>query len=99
MGMGNRGKPGDDIVRKLVRILISKALDALCVPRHDNVGQQRQGAGDGLHLLDRPAVPGADGSRLNGSLQAVNRFTLVEQVENAVAEFPVAKIIAQVDGP
>jgi hypothetical protein len=44
-------------------------------------------------------VPGADGSRLNGSLQAVNRFTLVEQVENAVAEFPVAKIIAQVDGP
>jgi len=49
-------------------------LYALCIPSHDNVGQQSQGSGDGLHLLGRPAVLGADGSRSNGSLQAVNRF-------------------------
>ena len=86
MRVGDRGEPGDDVVREPVRILIPKALYALCIPSHDNVGQQSQGSGDGLHLLGRPAVPGADGSGLNGSLQAVNRFTLVEQVENAIAE-------------
>jgi hypothetical protein len=91
MGVGDRGEPGDDIVREPVRILIPKALYALCIPSHNNVGQQSQGSGDGLHLLCRPAVPGADGSGLNGSLQAVNRFTLVEQVENAIAEFLVPK--------
>ena len=62
---------GDDVVREPVRMLIPKALYAVCIPSHDNVGQQSQGSGDGLHLLGRPAVPGADGSGLNGSLQAL----------------------------
>src|SRR5271167_1113257 len=79
MGVGDRGELGDDVVRERVRILIQKALYALCIPSHDNVGQQGQGSGDGLHLLGRPAVPGADGSGLNGSLQAVNRFTLLSK--------------------
>jgi hypothetical protein len=71
MRVGDRGEPGDDIVREPVRILIPKALYALCIPSHDNVGQQSQGSGDGLHLLGRPAPCNPSTSAFPSGIQNV----------------------------
>ncbi len=97
--MGDGGELSDDSVRKLIWISLSTALDVMRIPGHDNVRQQGQRSGYGLHLFSEAAVLGADGAGMNGSLQAVHRLALVQQIEDTVAEFAVPKIITQINGP
>jgi hypothetical protein len=62
---------GDQLVRIVIWRVADDRLHSVGVPGHDDVGEERQGAGDGGELLDGPAAFGADRALLDRPLQAM----------------------------
>ena len=66
------------------------------VPGHDDIGEEGQGSGDRAEFLHRAPVLGGDYTVVDAALQAVERFALVEQVEDFVAEQRSAEVVAEI---
>jgi hypothetical protein len=82
------------LVRILARDLVDSELQPVRVPGHDNVGEQGQGSGDRAELLHRAPMLSGDYAVVDGALEAVNGFALVEEVEDCEAEQRIAEVVA-----
>ena len=58
------------------------SLEPVRVPGHDDVREQGQGSGDRAELLHRAPMLSGDHAVVDGTLEAVNGFALVEQIED-----------------
>ncbi|MGF6978272.1 hypothetical protein QFZ94_006787 [Paraburkholderia sp. JPY465] len=74
---------------------IKGCLDALCIPRNDQVCQQRQGARNRDHFVAAPPALRRDLAGLDCALQLMDRFTAIEQRMHFTPEFNVAEVVAQ----
>src|SRR5262249_50677011 len=96
--MHRRRNAGNQLVGVVGERVADDRLHFLGVPGHDDVGEERQGTGNGGELLDGSAALGADRALLHCPPQAVHGLALVQQVEDLAAEAWVAEIVAQIDG-
>ena len=84
--MHRRRNAGDQLVGVVGERVADDRLHFVDVPGHDDVGEKRQGTGDGRELLDGSAALGADRALLDCPLQAVHGLALLQQVEDLAAE-------------
>jgi len=73
---------------------IQDPLDILGHPRHDDVGQQREGTGDRDEFLLAPAPCRGNAPEVDDPLQGMNRLAVVQDPEDLTAKGQVASIIA-----
>lgn len=57
-----------------------------CVPGHDDVGQQIQGIGNCLHLLDPLGLGGANPPGVDCGLERIDRLAAVERPAQLIAQ-------------
>ena len=95
--MHRRRNAGDQLIGVVGEQVADDRLHFGRVPGHDDVGEERQGTGDGGELFDGSAALGADRALLDCPLQAAHRLALVQQVKDLAAEAWVTEIVAQID--
>jgi len=86
--MHRRRNAGDQLIGVVGEQVADDRLHFGRVPGHDDVGEERQGTGDGGELFDGSAALGADRALLDCPLQAAHRLA---------AEAWVTEIVAQID--
>jgi hypothetical protein len=79
-----------DTPRSRVMPCIQDPLDVLGHPRHDDVGQQREGAGDRYEFLLAPAPCRGNAPEVDDPLQGMNRLAVVKDPEDLTAKGWVA---------
>ena len=76
---------------------LCKTLHLRHVPRHHDIRQQRQGAGDRDQLLARSTMPGADRTVMDRSLQLMHGLALIENPLQFTAKTWIAEQVTQID--
>lgn len=76
---------------------LGKTLHLRRVPRHHDIRQQRQGAGDRDQLLARSTMPGADRTVMDRSLQLMHGLALIENPLQFTAKPWIAEQVTQID--
>jgi hypothetical protein len=84
--VADRREPPRHLVGMIAWRRVDHCLDAVRIPRHDDVRQQGQGARDGAELFHCPPVLCGDHAVVDGALQAVHRLALVEEIEDSQAK-------------
>jgi hypothetical protein len=65
---------------------IEDLLDPGGVPGHDDVGEQAQGIGNRLHLVEVFGLMTSDATRVDRALEGVDRFAPVEHAQQGKSE-------------
>jgi len=94
--VSDRRNPAQHCIGMIVWRLVDHGLEAMGVPGHDDVREQRQRPRDGAELLCRAAVLRRDHPVVDRPLQAVDSLALIEQVENLCSEHRVGEVLAEI---
>ena len=97
--VSDRRDPAQNVVGIVGQGLVEHCLEPVCIPRHNDVGEQGQGARDGAELLGGAAAFGGDRTVVDGALKAMDGFALVEKIEDLRSEHRVAEVIAEIKAP
>ena len=80
--VSDRRQAAQQLVGMIVRHLVDHGLEAMGVPGHDDVRQQRECPGDGDKLLRGAAVFRGDPAVVDRPLEAMHGLALIEQIED-----------------
>ena len=87
---------GGTICRLLAhRSTVQYGLHLRRVPRHDDIGQQAQGVGHGLHLVNTSSLRRPDSTGVDGAFERIRRLAPVEYPPHLPAEAGIHEVVSQ----
>ena len=94
-----RGNPADQFRRYSAAATLGPAIeDGLHfrrVPCHDDVGEQAQGVGDGLHLILALGLIVGDAAGVDQALQRIGGFAAIEHAQQLAPEGRIDEIVGE----